>query len=133
MKINNIVNKNSVVGSLKEVPKNIVTFLMLCAMFSFSVFAQELDDETRRSAGERSTMDFLRQIGDAKAYVPKTWEYKKQTYTTYRNPADPNCNAKFAALHKAVKILTGEGVKIPENLRVYCTNLPSSPEVWTHL
>jgi hypothetical protein len=130
MRINNTVNINSVADSLKsKTPKIIVTLLMLCAMCSFGVFAQELTEEVMRSAGERSTKDFLKQIGDAKAYVPKKWEYKKQTYTTYRNPADPDCNAKFAAAHKAVKILTEEGVKIPENLRIYCTNNPSSQNI----
>ncbi len=82
----------------------------------------ELDAKRKSELGSGEMSAFFSQTGQVKAFVQEKGNYKGQTYTIYKDSADPNLAAKVAAVHKAVKTIIDKGVKIPADLRIYSTN-----------
>lgn len=81
-----------------------------------------LDDKRKRELGALEMDAFFRQTGQVKAFIQEKGNYKGQSYTIYKDSADPNLAAKVAAVHRAIKTIKDKGVNIPQDLRVYCTN-----------
>lgn len=81
-----------------------------------------LDDKRKRELASLEMDAFFRQTGQVKAFIQEKGNYKGQSYTIYKDSADPNLTAKVAAVHRAIKTIKDKGVNIPQDLRVYCTN-----------
>lgn len=91
MRIN--MNINSIADSLKsKVPKIIFTFLLLCAMFSFSVFAQDenLDEETASAFMEELINDLQTEVEDQDNFdaILEKWESRDLVGKTKKQAID---------------------------------------------
>lgn len=79
------------------------------------------NDEKIRIGHDQMVSFFSDQgIGGVKTWVQEKGNYGRQSYTIYKDMDDPDINIKVAAVHKSVKTLIDRGVRIPDDLRVYC-------------
>lgn len=79
------------------------------------------NDEKIRIGHDQMVSFFSDQgIGGVKTWVQEKGSYGRQAYTIFKDMEDPDVNIKVAAVHKSVKTLIDRGVRIPDDLRVYC-------------
>lgn len=80
-----------------------------------------LDDARKEALAGIEMSAFGTQTGAVKAFIKEDGLYGGQSYTIYRDSADPDGPVKVAAVHKGVKTIKDKGIAIPTGLRVYCT------------
>lgn len=73
---------------------------------------------------------FAKAINKVETFVEEKGSYRLQPYTIFKDASDPDIAVKVAAVHRAVKIITDKGLRIPAGLRVYCIN-KNTPNVST--
>jgi hypothetical protein len=81
-----------------------------------------LDAQRKGDLSKAELSAFYLQIGGVKVFNAENFISGTQTYTIYKDSADPDLGKKVAAVKEAVRLIALKGVALPAGLRVYCTN-----------
>ncbi len=79
-----------------------------------------LDAARKKSLGGMEAATFRSHTAGI-VWVKEPGIYKKQWYSIFKDSADPELAVKVAAAHLAVKTIIDKGLKLPYDLRIYCT------------
>ena len=81
-----------------------------------------LDDKKKKDVIILEMNPFFQILKKVKFVKQEPYSFKNQRYIIFTDPADPDTNFKIAAVKKAVETIINKGLKIPENLQIYCTS-----------
>lgn len=79
-----------------------------------------LDDKKKQEVS-RTEMGFFSWTRTVRFERQAPYSFKNQRYTIYTDPADPDSRFKIDAIKKAVEIIVNKGLRIPDDLQVYCS------------
>ena len=79
-----------------------------------------LDDARKKSVSGLEMAFFNTSTKNIK-FVKEAGNYRGQWYSIFKDPADADINVKIAAVQLAVKTIVDKGLKLPYDLRFYCT------------
>jgi hypothetical protein len=81
-----------------------------------------LDDKKKKDVIILEMGPFFDLMKKVKFVKQDPYSFKNQRYTIYTDPADPDTKFKVDAVKKAVETIINKGLKIPDNLQIYCTS-----------
>jgi hypothetical protein len=78
-------------------------------------------DDARKKSMSGMEMAFFNSSTQGVRFVKESGNYSGNWYAIYKDPVDKELDIKIAAIHLAVKTIVDKGLRLPYDLRFYCT------------